>query len=269
MIVFPHCKINLGLHVTRKRPDGYHDLETVFFPLGIHDALEFIPSDKFSFQHSGLDIPGTGDQNLCVKAFHLLKSKFPLLPAVTMHLHKVIPMGAGLGGGSSDGSFALSALNEYFQLGLGTEELIRLSLELGSDCPFFIVNKPSYATGRGEILEPVSIDLKGYHILLVYPGIAVSTADAFSGIVPQTPAYSLKEKIQTPVDQWSDWMVNDFERPVFERFPDIKKIRETLYSSGAVYASMSGSGSACFGIYKETPHVKFPDHYRVFRVQVK
>ena len=269
MIVFPNGKINLGLHITRKRQDGYHDLETIFFPLGIYDILEFIPSREFIFQTSGIAIKGDIQQNLCVKAFQLLKDQFPHLPDITMHLHKAIPMGAGLGGGSGDGSFALIALNEYFKLSLDSAALKVLSLQLGSDCPFFISNQPCYATGRGEILEPVTVDLSGLYIIVVYPGIVVSTAEAFAGIVPRQPKISLKEKIREPLDQWKEWMVNDFEKTVFHYFPEIGRIKETLYAAGAVYAAMTGSGSSCFGIFRTLPDLHFPDHYRVFRVKVK
>ena len=269
MIVFPNCKINLGLHVTRKREDGYHDLETIFFPLHIHDILEFVPAASFSFQSSGLHVKGNTDQNLCVKAYHLLKKECPALPEVSMHLHKVIPMGAGLGGGSADGSFALTSLNEYFHLGLDAGKLKALSLRLGSDCPFFILNQPCFATGRGEILEPLSLDLSGYFIILVYPGIAVNTAEAFEGISPQKPAHSLQEKITGPLEKWKEWMVNDFEQPVFRRFPEIAKIKQDLYNAGAFYAAMTGSGSSCFGIFRNPPELHFPGSYRVFRVQAK
>ena len=269
MIVFPNCKINLGLHITRKREDGYHDLETIFFPLEINDILEFIPSQTFHFQSSGVPVSGNADQNLCVRAYHLLKHEFPQIPDITMHLHKVIPMGAGLGGGSADGSFVLTALNKYFQLGLDVEKLIALSLQLGSDCPFFIINQPCFASGRGEIIEPVRINLSGLYIILVYPGISVSTAEAFSGIRPKMPAYSLREKIQEPLHTWKEWMINDFEKTVFGRYPEIGKIKGNLYDKGAEFAAMSGSGSACFGIFRQLPDIRFPDSYRVFKVQVK
>jgi 4-diphosphocytidyl-2-C-methyl-D-erythritol kinase len=198
-----------------------------------------------------------------------LKKEYPSLPEVSMHLHKVIPMGAGLGGGSADGSFALTSLNDYFHLGLDREQLKALSLQLGSDCPFFILNQPCFATGRGELLKPLSLDLSGYDIILVYPGIAVSTAEAFRGISPQKPSHSLPEKITEPVEKWKDWMVNDFEHPVFRRFPEIAKIKEDLYNAGALYAAMTGSGSSCFGIFRNPPEWHFPGSYRVFRVQVK
>jgi 4-diphosphocytidyl-2-C-methyl-D-erythritol kinase len=269
MVVFPNGKINLGLHVTRKREDGYHDLETIFFPLPVYDALEFIPSGKLSFEVSGLPIRGDAEQNIVTKAYRLIKDEFPDLPELSIHLHKAIPMGAGLGGGSADGSFTLSALNKYFHLGISTEKLVALSLQLGSDCPFFIINQPSYARGRGELLEPLSLKLSGYYMMLVYPGIEVSTAEAFEGIIPRQSVHFLPEKIKEPVEHWKEWLVNDFEKTVIPRFPVIGEIKEKLYSSGALYASMSGSGSSCFGIFSSLPALHFPDHYTVFRVQIK
>jgi 4-diphosphocytidyl-2-C-methyl-D-erythritol kinase len=269
MIVFPNCKINLGLHITRKREDGYHDLETIFYPLNLTDIVEFIPSKSFSFQTTGIDIDRNSGQNLCVKAYELLKAVFPELPPVSMHLHKQIPMGAGLGGGSADGSFALKALNDHFQLGLSDEKLIELSLQLGSDCPFFIVNKPCYATGRGEILEPVLVNLAGYHILLVKPEISISTASAFSDIKPNVHPYSLRECIEEPVESWKERMVNDFEKTIFNRFPLISAIKSELYANGAVYASMTGSGSSCYGLFREKPDLRFPGQCRVFHVLAK
>lgn len=269
MIVFPNCKINLGLHITRKRADGYHDLETIFFPLQVNDAMEFIPSSAFSFQTTGLSINGNWEENICIKTYHLLQKRFPFLPPISLHLHKVIPMGAGLGGGSSDAAFLLNAMNSYFGLGLSTDELIKISLELGSDCPFFIVNKPCYATGRGEILEPIELDLSGYHIVLVYPGIEIKTAVAFEGIIPRPSPASIREKISMPVSSWKGWMVNDFEKTVFPQFPEIENIRKGLYDAGALYASMTGSGSTCYGIFESLPELNFPKTYRVFKVQVK
>jgi 4-diphosphocytidyl-2-C-methyl-D-erythritol kinase len=269
MVVFPNCKINLGLHVIRKREDGYHDLETIFFPLPVSDVLEFIPSGKYSFQSSGLPVAGPADQNLVTKAYRLMKDEFPDLPELSIYLHKVIPMRAGLGGGSADGSFTLTALNKYFQLGLSTENLVALSLQLGSDCPFFIINQPCYARGRGEILEPLTLKLSGYHVMLVYPGVDVSTAEAFEGIVPRQSSHFLPEKIKEPIEHWKEWLVNDFEKTVIPRFPVIGEIKEKLYTSGALYVSMTGSGSSCFGIFKSPPALHFPDHYSVFSVQLK
>ena len=269
MIVFPNCKINLGLHITRKRADGYHDLETIFFPLQVNDALEFIPSSEFSFQTTGLSIHGNQEENICIKTYTLLKNRFPLLPPVSLHLHKAIPMGAGLGGGSSDAAFLLKAMNSYFELGLSTDDMIKISLELGSDCPFFIVNKPCYAIGRGEILEPIDLDLSGYHIVLVYPGMEIKTAAAFEGIIPHPSPVSIREQIKMPITSWKERIVNDFEKSVFGKFPEIQNIRNGLYAAGALYASMTGSGSTCYGIFKKLPELDFPEKYRVFKVRVK
>jgi 4-diphosphocytidyl-2-C-methyl-D-erythritol kinase len=258
MVIFPNCKINLGLRILRKREDGYHDLETIFYPLGIKDVLEVITSTNaettkanINFHQSGLAIDGDASTNLCVRAFELLRKEFPSLASIEMHLHKNIPLGAGLGGGSADGAFALMLINEKFQLGLSTEKLIDLALQLGSDCPFFIVNSPSYATGRGEFMEPISLNLSAYNFLVVSPGIHVSTAKAFSLVKPALPALSLRQIVQKPIADWKNELVNDFEQPVFELHPEIKQIKEELYEAGALYASLTGSGSSVFGIFEK------------------
>lgn len=257
MIVFPNAKINLGLHVVRKRPDGYHDLETIFYPVPINDVLEVIslPSGQppVQFHLSGQVDAGPDSDNICLKAWQLLKKDFPALPSLSIHLHKAIPTGAGLGGGSADGAFTLSLLNDKYQLGIPTEKLLDYALQLGSDCPFFIRNKPCYATGRGEIMESLSFSLKGYHLVLINPGIKVSTADAFSKLQPQTPSKDLRAIIQQPVNTWKDDLVNDFEKTVFEAYPAIGAIKTQLYESGAVYASMSGSGSTVYGLFPGKP----------------
>jgi 4-diphosphocytidyl-2-C-methyl-D-erythritol kinase len=253
MIVFPNCKVNLGLHVVQKRPDGYHDLQTVFFPLPFRDILEILPSSSFAFHSTGLTIPGDPASNLCVKAYQLMKDRFPELPPVHIHLHKIIPMGGGLGGGSSNGSFTLLALNELFDLKLARKDLLEMSIQLGSDCPFFIMNEPSYATGRGEQMKPVDINLKGYYIILVLPGIHVSTAQAFYGIIPKKPKTDLEHNIGMAPDSWKDWLINDFEDSVFLQFPEIEVIKSWLYQQGAVYASMTGTGSTVYGFFKEKP----------------
>lgn len=252
MIVFPNCKINLGLKITRKRTDGYHDLETVFFPLPLTDVLEVTEDQKgtdISFNHTGLPISGPADSNLCIKAYRLLKQQYPELPPTLMHLHKVIPMGAGLGGGSSDGAYALKLLNEKYNLGAGIEQLLDMALQLGSDCPFFILNKPCIATGRGEIMEPIPLDLSHYRFALVHPGIHVSTAEAFSGITPAPNKTPLKEIIQLPIEDWKHHLLNDFEQTVFSKHPQLADIKQSLYNAGAIYASMSGSGSSIYGIF--------------------
>ena len=250
MVLFPNCKINIGLNVTGKRTDGYHDLETVFYPVAVKDALEVIRSEEFNFHLTGLSVNGTTENNLCVKAYYLLKKDFPDMPAVNIHLHKVIPMGAGLGGGSADGAFMLTMLNKKFQLHLSQEHLISYALQLGSDCPFFIINKPCFATGRGENLSPVHVDLSAYKIVLVNPGIHVSTKEAFSKLGPALPKKSIQQIIQQPMESWKEELRNDFEETVFRLYPEIQSIKEQLYSYGAVYASMTGSGSTLFGIFK-------------------
>lgn len=265
MVLFPNCKINLGLNITRKRADGYHDLETVFYPVALKDALEIIAADETNFQLAGLPVSGNKDENLCIKAYKLLKKRFPGLPSVNIYLYKAIPLGAGLGGGSADGAFMLSMLNKSFQLNLSEQQLLEYALQLGSDCPFFIINKPCFATGRGENLSPVKVDLSAYKIVLVKPGIHVSTKEAFSNLSPAVPKKSIQEIIAQPVHTWKEELMNDFEKNVFEQFPAIKEIKNSLYNAGAIYASMTGSGSTVFGIFKEKTVVNFsfPANYSV------
>jgi 4-diphosphocytidyl-2-C-methyl-D-erythritol kinase len=253
MIVFPNCKINLGLHILGKREDGFHNLETVFYPVSFKDALELIPSTNtdIEFTTTGLAVDGNTADNLCVKAYHLLKKDFPEIPAVKIHLHKAIPLGAGLGGGSADAAFMLKLLNEKFKLNLLTDKLINYAMQLGSDCPFFIINKPCFATGRGEVLEEIAIDLSEYKIVLINPGIHINTGWAFSNITtPALPVKSIKEIIQQPINTWKDDLKNDFEEAVFIAHPAIKEIKEALYAQGAIYVAMSGSGSTIFGIFE-------------------
>lgn len=265
MVTFPNCKINLGLNIVNKRDDGYHDIETVFFPIPLNDALEVIEKETFEFSTSGSAIEGETEKNLCIKAYHLLKKDLPDLPLVQMHLHKAIPMGAGLGGGSADGAFTLKLLNKKFDLHLSEKQLINYSLQLGSDCPFFISNKPCFATGRGEKLEPIELDLSGYKIVIIHPVIHISTARAFERINPLKPVKSIKQIIQQPISTWKDELINDFEKPVFAKYPEIKKIKDVLYNAGSIYSSMSGSGSAVYGIFKkENPiSLSFPGNYFV------
>jgi 4-diphosphocytidyl-2-C-methyl-D-erythritol kinase len=267
MIVFPNSKINIGLKVVRKRNDGFHDIETIFYPLPVRDALEIIPAkNNFEFTHSGLSLNNISENNLCVKAYLLLKKDFSQLPPVQMHLHKAIPVGAGLGGGSADGAFTLLLLNKKFNLGLSAEQLQEYALQLGSDCPFFILNTACFATSRGEFLEPVKLDLSAFKVLLVHPGIHVSTAWAFSVITPTVSAsFQLKDIITRPIESWKDFLKNDFEEPVFKKFPEIEKIKNSLYESGAVFSAMSGSGSSVFGIFRRDTAFtnRFPAHYFV------
>ncbi len=272
MICFPTCKINLGLRITQKRADGFHALETVFFPISIKDALEIIiepdtSAAPITFTSSGLAINGDPSDNLCFKAYGLLKKDYPTIPNIKMHLHKTIPMGAGLGGGSSDGAFTLVALNQLFNLEIPKQSLLDYALQLGSDCPFFIINTPAFATGRGEILKPINVNLNGYSIVIVNPGIAISTKLAFSLITPKVPDTNMEAIICEPVTSWKEKLINDFEQPIFNSFPELANIKETLYQKGAVYASMTGTGSTVYGIFPtsmmDTLSFNFPTHYFV------
>lgn len=270
MIVFPNCKINLGLNILRKRSDGFHELETIFYPLQLNDALEIIASHSpakpaLPFVSSGLPIAGTLTSNLCIKAYKLLRKDFPGIPGVQIHLHKVIPTGAGLGGGSADAAFTLKMINKLFNLGITTEQLIKYALQLGSDCPFFIINKPCFAWGRGELLEEIELNLSAYKFVIVNPGIHIDTGGAFRDLTPALPALSVKEIISNPVEIWKDTLMNDFEKPIFQKYPEIAAIKDNLYQLGALYASMSGSGSTVFGIFPKTMKLQlsFPANYFV------
>jgi 4-diphosphocytidyl-2-C-methyl-D-erythritol kinase len=273
LISYPNCKINLGLHILRKRSDGYHDLETVFYPLPFPDILEIIPDttkkDVIHFQSSGINLNSPAGDNLCIKAYQLLKKDFPQIPPIQMHLHKQIPTGAGLGGGSADAAFTIKMLNEIAGLGLSHSAMMDYAAQLGSDCPFFILNQPCYATGRGELLEPIAVDLSGFDIVLINPGIHVNTRVAFEGIQPVQPAYSLKEQILKPVEEWKHFLQNDFEKTVFKQYPEIPEIKNTLYGYKALYAAMTGSGSSVFGIFTKgsLPELSLPAHYFVKKMQ--
>lgn len=270
MISFPNAKINIGLQITEKRTDGFHNLETVFFPIGWSDALEIAEADKLRFTTSGLSISGSPESNLVMKAYSLLQNDFAL-PALKIHLHKQIPFGAGLGGGSADGAFMFQMLNKSFNLNLSEEKLLEYAAVLGSDCPFFMLNKPVFATGRGEIMNEISLNVKGMSLLLVKPPIEVSTAKAFQNVVPQKPAVSLSELINLPVQDWKNNIVNQFESSVFPQYPEIGNIKTQLYDMGAVYASMSGSGSCVFGLFNELPasiETLFPASFLTFSQQI-
>jgi len=283
MIFFPNCKINLGLHILNKREDGFHHLETIFYPLPLKDALEIIRNQEQDagevvFRNSGNLIEGDTQNNLCIKAYHLLKKDFPTLPAIQMHLHKTIPMGAGLGGGSSNGAFTLKLLNEKFQLGLTTQQLIDYALQLGSDCPFFIINQPVFATGRGELMEAVELNLSAYQFAIVNPGIHVHTGWAFANLSGRSKRLDneqnvdatgrlerpdLRDIIQQPISTWKDQLMNEFEEPVCKQYPEITNIKQQLYNAGAIYASMTGSGSTVFGLFSKEikPVLLFPPSY--------
>ena len=264
MLTFPNAKINLGLNITEKRPDGYHNLETVFYPIPLEDALEITelqgaPGEKFRLHQAGLEIAGEADNNLVVKAYKLLDEQFHL-PPTDIHLFKHIPSGAGLGGGSADAAFMLKLLNEQFGLALTDDALEEYAARLGADCAFFIKNRPVYAEGIGNLFSPITLSLKGYRLWLVKPDIFVSTRDAFARIKPRRPQASLREIVKLPVEEWKACMVNDFEESVFPQFPAIGEIKEEMYRQGAVYASMSGSGSSVYGLFRadaEVPEVDF------------
>lgn len=263
MVTFPPCKINLGLGVIRKREDKYHDIETCFYPIPLTDVLEVLPATTVSFEISGNAIPGDASDNLCLKAYRLLQKDFDL-PPVKIFLHKVIPSGAGLGGGSSDGAHTLRLLNEVSRLGLSLEKLKAYALQLGSDCPFFIEDMPMLGSGRGEELTPISVDLSGKFIVLVKPDVHVSTAEAYAGVTPAVPLTRIKDILEKqPIATWRNVLINDFEKSVFEKHPKIGAIKEKFYQHGALYASMSGSGSAVFGIFEKPVDLKtsFPNDF--------
>ena len=252
--IFPSAKINIGLYVTRHREDGYHDLETIFYPIPLHDNLSIAPlkmSDAaYQLQTAGHRIEGRAEDNLIVKVYQQLAEEFQL-PPLDIYLYKRIPMGAGLGGGSSDAAAMIKLLNDTYDLGLSTEEMERRVARLGADCAFFVQGKPAFATGIGDILSPIELSLSGMHLVLVKPDIFVSTKEAYGGIVPATPEHDLREAIQAPITEWRHTVSNDFEKNVFRLHPEIAAIKQTLYDMGAVYASMSGSGSTVFGLF---PH---------------
>lgn len=260
MIVFPNIKINLGLSITEKRPDGYHNLETVFYPVALEDALEIRAlseaDKKITLHQYGMEIAGNPEDNLVAKAYSLLDKEFHL-PPVEIHLYKHIPSGAGLGGGSSDAAFMLKLLNGHFHLNLSEEQLEIYAATLGADCAFFIKNKPVYAEGIGNIFSPIELSLKGYQIMIVKPDVFVSTREAFANIHPHHPEYPVKEVIRRPVAEWKDILINDFEASVFPQHPVIGEIKKELYNQGALYASMSGSGSSVFGLF--APDAALPE----------
>lgn len=259
MISFPNCKINIGLHIIGKRPDGYHDLETIFYPVAWTDILEIVknedPNGTTEFKSTGIRVYGPKEKNLCLKGYQLLAEKYQL-PPVKMHLHKILPIGAGLGGGSSDAAYTLMNLDKLFRLNISDAELENFALEIGSDCPFFIRNKPMYAIGKGNVMEAISLKLKNMFIVVVKPRVHVSTAEAYSKVIPQKKNSSLKELIRLPIEDWKECIVNDFEKSIFETYPGIRNIKNKLYKFGAVYASMSGSGSAVYGLFKEEKNLR-------------
>ncbi|MCW3084146.1 MAG: 4-diphosphocytidyl-2-C-methyl-D-erythritol kinase [Bacteroidetes bacterium] len=261
MISFPNAKINIGLNIIEKRDDGFHNVESVFYPVGLCDALEVVEnteagSERITITTSGIEIPGNADDNLCYYAYHAIAADYPL-PNVKVHLHKHIPIGAGLGGGSADAAFFIRLLNDKFELGISWGEMHHYARQLGSDCSFFVSNKPAFAEGKGDQYESLSMSLKGYYVVLVYPNIHIDTAKAYSGVKPKPATRSLENDIlNLPVEEWKGVVHNDFEDSIFPQFPEIKSIKEKLYDLGATYASMSGSGSTLYGIFKEETDLK-------------
>jgi 4-diphosphocytidyl-2-C-methyl-D-erythritol kinase len=249
MICFPHAKINLGLYILSKRPDGYHNLETIFYPISLCDVLEIVPSAQTRLLTYGLPVPGIPADNLIMQAYQLLKKNYPGVRTLDIHLFKAIPTGAGLGGGSADAAGIIRLMVRFFQLNISDKDLGVYALALGSDCPFFLQSDPCFASGRGEILEPINLDLSGYSLLLVHPGIPIDTAWAFSKILPAAAEYDLRKSITAPVQGWKKTIRNDFEKPVFEAHPFLEKIKRKLYTAGAFYAALSGSGSTIYGIF--------------------
>ncbi len=256
MILFPPAKINLGLNVPFKREDGYHEIETCMYPIPFLDILEILPAEKFSFLQTGLVIPGNDADNLCVKAYHLMKERYSL-PPVYIHLRKEIPMGAGMGGGSADAAYVLKGLNELFELGVSEEELEKMAGLLGSDCPFFIKNEAQIAKGRGEVLSSCALTLNGYFLKIINPGIHIGTREAYAGIQFGTVTKSIKEIVEGPINTWKNELKNDFEAHIFEMHPSLMNLKNQLYAEGAIYAAMSGSGSTMFGIFKHEPSLTF------------
>lgn len=262
MIVFPNAKINIGLNVTERRKDGFHNIQTIFYPIPLCDVLEFVNSDSSEsiFTNSGLKVDCKIEDNLIVKAFRLLQNDFNL-PELKIHLHKIIPFGAGLGGGSADAAFMLKGLNNYYSLSLDNNQLAKYALKLGSDCAFFIKNLPAYAEGRGEILSDIDLFLVGKYILLVKPDIHISSKLAYQDVVPHFPELSLKETVTEPIKKWKEKITNDFEQSVFESYTELEEIKQKMYDSGALFSSMSGSGSTIFGIFESEPNIKKFNQY--------
>lgn len=256
MINFPNAKINIGLNVVEKRDDGYHTIESIFYPVKYEDALEIVPAEEFNFSSNGRLIDCDANDNLCVKAYKLLKQDYNL-PNVNISLFKNIPLGAGLGGGSADATFVLLMLNNIFKLNISDDKLEEYSLKIGSDCPFFVKNSPVFVTGRGEIFETIELSLKEKFLVLVTPNIHVSTKEAYSGIVPKKSDFDLRDIASLDISRWRDCIKNDFETTIFTLYPQIEQIKNMMYEQGAVYASMSGSGPSVYGIFEKQIDIEF------------
>ena len=256
MISFPNAKINLGLNICSKRSDGYHNIESCLYPIPWKDALEIVPAHTFAFSHYGLKIPTKKHQdNLCVKVHNLLKKEFDF-PPIHIHLIKSIPIGAGLGGGSANAAFLINMIDEYFQLKLSLPQKKTYALSIGSDCPFFIENQTAIVKGKGEKIQSANINLSGYFLTIKHPNIPISTKDAYANIECQTHNISIRQIMNTPIQKWKDTLFNDFEKSIFKKYPTLQKLKNQLYEQGAIYASMSGSGSAIYGLFTDPPQLK-------------
>ena len=274
MLSFPNAKLNLGLHIIARRPDGYHELETTFVPLPWTDVLEVLPTPDAhpatTLALTGRPVPGDPASNLCLKAYDLLKADFPQLPAAQLHLHKVVPIGAGLGGGSADAAFALRSLNDLFSLQLPPAQLAAYARRLGADCAFFLENKPVLATGKGDEFQPLALDLSGMPCVVVWPGFAISTAEAYGRVRPQPPQHDLQQVLAQPLATWPGRVVNDFEAALTPTYPLLAEVKQRLHAAGAAYASLSGSGSAVFGLWEKgatVPALDWPAEYAVWTIR--
>jgi 4-diphosphocytidyl-2-C-methyl-D-erythritol kinase len=265
LVYFSPCKINIGLQVLNKREDGFHNIETIFYNIPLYDIIEVLPANDFSFIQTGIPLYIKPSENICEMAFQLFKKAYPKTPNVYIHLHKIIPSGAGLGGGSANAAIVLKALNAIISKPFTNKVLQQMALQLGSDCPFFLETQPCIGKGRGEQLTPVTINLHGYYIYIVNPGIHIRTPWAFEQVktYPSQPN-NIQQVLLTIPKQWQQYCFNDFELPVFQAHPEIEVIKNTLYTNGALYASMSGSGSTVYGIFEQKPmHISFPKNYLV------
>jgi 4-diphosphocytidyl-2-C-methyl-D-erythritol kinase len=263
MISFPNAKINLGLNIIEKRPDGFHNLESCFYPTKWTDVLEILPAKELTFESTGIPIPSDGNDNLCLRAYHLLKADFDL-PPVHIHLHKIIPIGAGLGGGSADAAFTIKTLNDLFELGLSTLAMQDYARQLGSDCAFFIENMPKYCFGKGDEFADIEVNLHDKFLVLVYPNQHVSTGEAYAGIRPMQAPHNLQQVLTLEPNHWKKGLKNDFEAQVFAKYPHIAAVKTKLYEQGALYASMTGSGSTVFGIFDQVITPDFSPAYTVY-----
>ena len=256
MVSFPNAKINIGLNITERRSDGYHNLESIFYPIAIRDVVELIEAPELKFTTSGLEIPGDLKDNLCMKAYGLMGKDYNL-PPLHIHLHKHIPIGAGLGGGSSDAAFFIRLVSDKLRLGLTDEQMEAYCRLLGADCAFFVKNKPVFAFGKGDEFKQIDLDLANHFIVLVMPDVQISTSEAYRGIKPAKPQIPLLELIRLPANEWKNSARNDFEDPIFKNHPSIRGVKASLYEAGALYASMSGTGSSVYGIF--TKKIELPD----------